>query len=214
MKTEIVASDVTILDLLRKREQMTVAELSEAMGVTATATRQRLTRLMAQEFVGRKSQSEGRGRPVHRYYLTESGRRKTGENFAELAVALWQEVSEVDDPTIHRGLLQRLSHRMAEVFGRQIRGGTTRQRMDSLVEFYASRRIPLSVDEQSGSPVIKAHACPYPGLAERDRSLCAMEKMMFAEILERDIRLSECRLDGEACCAFEVRDSQDVAGAR
>ena len=41
-------TDVTVLDLLRKSGGMRVSELSQAMSVTATAVRQRLTRLMAQ----------------------------------------------------------------------------------------------------------------------------------------------------------------------
>ena len=79
---DLVPSDVTILDLLRKRRWMSVSEFRDALGVTATAVRQRLTRLMAQGYVRREAiESSGRGRPSHRYELTTEGRRKTGANF-------------------------------------------------------------------------------------------------------------------------------------
>ena len=90
MADEFVSSDVGILDLLRKRDTMSVPELAECLQVTATAVRQRLTRLMAQGYINRSSVKASRGRPAHRYVLTNKGRRKTGANFADLAMALWQ----------------------------------------------------------------------------------------------------------------------------
>ena len=44
----LIPSDIAILDLLRKRDGMTVADFEAALGVTATAVRQRLNRLLAQ----------------------------------------------------------------------------------------------------------------------------------------------------------------------
>ena len=64
MSSEIVPSDVAILDLLRKRDTITVSELAKILEVTATAVRQRLTRLMAQGYVQRTATKAGRGRPV------------------------------------------------------------------------------------------------------------------------------------------------------
>jgi predicted ArsR family transcriptional regulator len=211
VNTEAMPTDDTLLDLLRKDESMTVAELSRAMGVTATAIRQRLSRLMAAGYIDRTSSGGSRGRPTHQYRLTALGRRKTGENFADLAIALWEEIRQVEDPTVRRGLLQRISKRLAGHYGGQIQGGTVTQRMESLARLFAQRRVPLGVEHERGLPVLKAYACPYPELAEQDRSVCAMERMMFAEVLGEDIRLNECRLDGSSCCTFELRESVPAA---
>ena len=35
------------------------------------------------------------------------------------------------------------------------------------------------------------------------RGICAVEKMLFSNLLGGDIRLSQCRLDGHTCCTFE-----------
>ena len=68
------------------------------MGVTATAVRQRLQRLMAEGLIERHTERKGRGRPNHRYSLTEKGERSAGTNFSDLAVVLWEEIKAVDDP--------------------------------------------------------------------------------------------------------------------
>src|SRR5688500_6220015 len=101
------------------------------MGVTATAIRQRLTRLLAQNDIEREVQRVGRGRPGLRYAWTEKGRRRAGANFADLAIALWQEVREIKDPEVRRGLLQRISHRLAALYATRINGSTLDERMES-----------------------------------------------------------------------------------
>ena len=72
-------SDRTIVDYLRRHPSATVGDLVGFTGVTATAVRQRLTRLMSQGLVARESTAAGRGRPMHRYSLTQAGIRSGRE---------------------------------------------------------------------------------------------------------------------------------------
>ena len=37
--------------------------------------------------------------------------------------------------------------------------------------------------------MLTAHACPYPELAEEDRTICSLEKMLFSELLRQDVDL-------------------------
>ena len=101
-------SDSDIVDLLRETGSMCVAELARATDVTPTAVRQRLSRLMKQGIVGRHALRSGRGRPSHRYVLTEKGQRQSGSNFVDLAMVLWQEIRSISEPAIRRGLIARL----------------------------------------------------------------------------------------------------------
>jgi predicted ArsR family transcriptional regulator len=204
MQTELVSSDTTILDLLRRRQSLTVSELAALLQVTATAVRQRLVRLMAQGYVERQTSRERRGRPSHQYRLTSAGKRKTGTNFADLAIALWEEIRLIDDLQVRRGLLARIASRLAETYVDQIQGETTQEKMKSLAEIFEQRQIPFDVDVIQELPVLTALACPYPTLAEQDRSVCAMERMMFEEMLGEMVKLAHCRLDGSTCCTFEL----------
>jgi len=267
-------SDSDIVDLLRETGSMCVAELARATDVTPTAVRQRLSRLMKQGIVGRHALRSGRGRPSHRYVLTEKGQRQSGSNFVDLAMVLWQEIRSISEPAIRRGLIARLAKRMAGFYADRIQGDTARARMQGVAEVFGDRHVPLSVDtvttpaepevtvaEASGpaatvsaesdatisaepgvrvpavenplkvidlaatksasaaaaktgwtkrpgvateSAVLTVWACPYPELAEVDRGICAMERMMFAELLEQDVRLTACRLDGDPCCRFQT----------
>jgi len=210
MHNEIIPSDITILDLLRKQTSMSVSQLAESMQVTATAVRQRLNRLLAQGYIQRELSRAGRGRPSHRYSLTEQGRRKTGSNFADLAMALWQEIRTIKDLEVRRGLLQRVARRLAEQYADQIAGETVEERMERLCELFEERQIPFSVDRSGALPVLTALACPYPDLAEKDRTICSMEKMLFSELLGENLRLTQCRLDGESCCTFQAPEVDSI----
>ena len=200
--------DVTLLDCLRKADALTVSELGGLMGVTATAVRQRLSRLLDLELIERSAAPAGRGRPSYKYRLTEQGRRQTGSNFADLALALWDEVKSIADPEVRRGLLQRLSARLASFYASEVEAGDVQARMQAVAALLSSRKIPFEVEVHDELPVLTALGCPYTELAEKDRSICAMERMLFTELVGEKLNLSSCRLDGSSCCTFELAKDQ------
>jgi DeoR family suf operon transcriptional repressor len=211
MSTQSETSDKAILDYLRRGGAATVVELAQEMGVTATAIRQRLQRLMADGLIARRTQRKGRGRPNHRYWLTDKGERLAGSNFADLAIVLWEEVKSVEDPAVRRGLVNRIADRLAELYRGRVTGESLRQRMESLVGLMDERDIPFHADFSGDLPVLSALACPFPELAKLDRSVCTMEKLMLSDILGEGVQLGGCRLDGAPCCTFSPSDPSPVA---
>lgn len=203
MEFSIESSDGQLLELLRTSEPQSVSQMCDALGVTSTAVRQRLTRLMGQGMIQRQVVRCGRGRPSHRYQLTEKARRQVGSNFADLAIVLWEEIRAVRDQEVRRGLLRRIATALAKNYEGQISGQTTEERMKSFSALFAERRVPITVDASGELPVLTLEDCPYPRLAEEDAGICAVEKMMFAQLFDGDVRLSLCRLNGDSCCQFE-----------
>lgn len=197
------SSDAELLDLLRSNGSMSVTELAQVIEVTPTAVRQRLSRLMAQNLIGREAIRAGRGRPKHCYQLTQKGLRLTGSNFTDLALALWREIGAIEDLHVRRTLLQRVVKALASGYAREMEGRTTTERMQALSRILGQRRIPFTVEGEGSMPVLTAHACPYPELAETDRSICTLEKILFSELLGQDLQLSQCRLDGASSCQFQ-----------
>ncbi|MEX2142371.1 MAG: MarR family transcriptional regulator [Pirellulales bacterium] len=200
----VETSDSQVLDLLRRHGPLAIGDLTDHMGVTRTAVRQRLTRLVAGGLVGRDAARLPRGRPSHRYSLTEKGRREAGHNFGDLAVALWQEVRSVKDPEVRSGLLQRLAKSVASTYASRVTATASADRMQQVAELMSERNVPFSVEGSPELPVLTAWACPYPTLAEQDRGVCAMENMVFTELVGEKVKLSECRLDGGTCCRFQT----------
>jgi DeoR family transcriptional regulator, suf operon transcriptional repressor len=206
-KEESNSSDESLLDLLRRRGGLTVLELEEFMQVTATAVRQRLSRMSAMGLVERKVHKAKRGRPVHRYELTAKGRRLAGDNFADLATVLWEELREIQEPQVRKGLLQRVSDRLSRTYRDKVNGASAGERMQAISELFSDRKVPFATEAKNGLPVLTALACPYPDLAEKDRSICAMERMLFSDLVGEKLTLESCRLDGDSCCSFELSNA-------
>ncbi len=204
MSIQSPSTDADFLDLLRTTGPLSVAELADAMEVTPTAVRQRLTRLMGQEIIQREALRNGRGRPKHRYWLTDKGMRMTGSNFTDLAMALWKEVRALEDLELRREMLRRIARALARGYANQIQGSSPAERLHSVAEILAQRRIPVTVDDSSPHPTLTTQVCPYPALAEQDNSICTLERMMFSELVGQDVKLTQCRLEGNAQCQFQV----------
>ncbi|MEZ6072762.1 MAG: MarR family transcriptional regulator [Pirellulales bacterium] len=196
------SSDSGFLALMRRNGPMSVAELGEATSVTATAVRQRLSRLMADGLVRRETDRSGRGRPSHRYSLSEKARQRVGSNFADLAIVLWEEIRRVNDPEVRQGLLARVASSLAERYADRVEGKNLVDRLRAAGDVFDERSVPFEVDDSRELPVLRALECPYPTLAERDRGICAVERLMMAELIESDVKLTQCRLDGHSCCEF------------
>jgi DeoR family suf operon transcriptional repressor len=193
-----------VIDLLRLRDALGIGELAESLGVTATAVRQRLDRLMRAGLVERSTVSKPRGRPAHAYRLTEAGRRLGGDNFRDLALVLWREIRGVRDPAVRSGLLGRIGSALAATYRPAIRGSAVAERLESIAAILRERDICCSVAVEGDQrlPVLTSHACPYPDLAEEDRGICAAERLMLQDLVGTDVRLDECRLDGGTVCRF------------
>lgn len=191
-----------------------VGELIEKLGVTATAIRQRIERLLEAGLIDRQKVASGRGRPSFVYRLTERGQWCAGADPTDLAEAMWQEILDLDDHELRSRLLggvaKRIGRRFAERFelGRGGAATTLDERMRHLVDLLAERRIAtrivFDVQPVSSLPVLDIPSCPYPALrdATADRSMCQLETAMLSEALGQPIRLSSCLLDGDPVCRF------------
>ncbi len=209
-KHQLSQNDRAMIALLRKAPSMTVCDLTFAMGVTATAVRQRLNRLMALELVERSHAVEGRGRPSHHYALTDKGRRSSANNLDDLAVVLWEEVQKIPDPGTRQRVIAGAVERLAEKYELETSGSTVQERMQSVVKLFANRQISISLETTSGLPVIKVDGCPYPTLAQENHDICNLEKELFARVIGHPIDRCQCRQDGDQCCTYEAGKATDV----
>lgn len=207
MTTPVSDDDREFLSRLHRLEKPTVQTLCDAVGVTATAVRHRLTRLEDARLIERvRLETTGRGRPAYGYRLTERGRGSLGDNSAMLAQALWQEVSKIEDESVRETLLERLRTSLAEQYGGEVSGETPAERLTALSK--RLRELGLDVDVQTSDdgllPVLQEHCCPYSDVAGGDHSICELEEQVFSAMVGAPVRLKSRCGDGSGCCEFEL----------
>jgi predicted ArsR family transcriptional regulator len=201
-------SDRELLDLIRRHGPLTVTEMAERSGVTGTAVRNRLSRLLGSGLVERRAEHGSRGRPRHRYQASVEAHKRLGQNYADLAVALWEEMmGTVEDRKLRRLLFTRLTDRLAEVYRSKLTGEEWEGRLVQLSHMLHDRGVEAEVArDDAGLPTaLRQHSCPYYELAESDRAICALERKMLEKVLGRALRLSQCRLDGDRSCDFQAK---------
>ena len=215
--TDVRSVDRELLDALRSGESMGIHELIERLGVTATAVRQRIERMLEGGLVEREKVVAGRGRPTYSYHLTLLGHRRAGADHAELADAMWHEILAIEDVELRKtlldGIARRLGRRYRDQGGHRCESDSLEDRMHSLSQVLAGHRIAADVVLRGNLPVLGFRACPHPDLAsEADRrAMCHLEEQMLSEALGSEVHLQSCRLDGDHCCQFAAVDS--VGGA-
>jgi predicted ArsR family transcriptional regulator len=202
-------SDRALLDLIRRNGPLTVPEMGESLGVTDTAVRNRLARLVGSGLVVRRTLlHQGRGRPRHTYEASVEAQKRLGQNYTDLALALWEEMmTSVADRKLRRLLFTRVTERLAETYRSQLSDHEWEGRLVQLANVLHDRGVEAEVarDAITATPILRQHSCPYYELAEADRAICALERKMFEKVLGRSLKLSQCRLDGDRFCDFEAK---------
>jgi predicted ArsR family transcriptional regulator len=212
-----------LLQLLREGEPKTIDDLKQGLGVTATAVRQRIERLLESGLIERQKVVLGRGRPVFQYALTIDGHRHAGADASEFAEAMWREIMTLRDSPIRRRLISAIARRLGKMYATRLQSAgsanntaispvgpqsSLEDRMRSLTTVLTRSQIRAGVHfagpKATELPVLDIGACPYPTLRDNpsDRSLCKMEEEMFSEALGAPVQLTSCRLDGDHCCQF------------
>jgi predicted ArsR family transcriptional regulator len=195
---------------MRGGEVWGVGELTELLGVTATAIRQRIERLLELGLIDREKVVAGRGRPTFRYRLTVTGHRDAGANPADLADAMWREIVALEDETIRNKLVSAVATRLGRQFALQVEADQTEnsfeERMQKLSEAMSARQMVAEVTTAGELPVLDIGMCPFPTLTDvsDDRAMCRLEEQMISEALGQPVHLSSCRLDGDDCCQFSA----------
>ncbi len=208
--------DRQLLRVFRGGRSLGISELIDALGVTATAIRQRLQRLLEAGLIQRRKVIAGRGRPAFDYCLTVQGQRQSGADPTDLTEAMWQEILALADTDLRKGILSGVAKRLGRSYADRI----TASAADADADLSLGEKMRLlsgalagqQVDTRSGAsrggtanlPLLNICVCPYPVLrdAAQDRSMCQLETEIFSEALGAPVELSSCVLDGDASCHF------------
>ena len=207
MRLAIDRNDQMFLDRLHKMCGGTIQEICDAIGVTATAIRQRLARLEGHGLVVRELVRAGRGRPHHVYRVSDEGLRHLGENYRELALVLWRALHQVTDSAAKTAIMNSVREGLVREYGRVSISGSLPDRMQQLRDELNSHGFDVEFDDAGQLPVLRENSCPYQDLATADPSICAMEAQVFRQILNADVELTQCCLDGHGSCEFQVQES-------
>ncbi len=198
-----------ILKLLQRYGAMGIKDLRRELGMSDTAVRQQLRSLRADGLIRASNRvAQGPGRPGRVYELSEEARRLFARYSEDLVLNLYAELMADQGQDVVRRLLDRVGKRLAEQYQKEVTGELLHDKVRSLAAVLDGRGIMSDVSHEAELIILHEFSCPYHELAAAHREICDMEKNMIAEVLNADVELTNCMMDGYSGCSFTVRPSE------
>ncbi|HEY54444.1 MAG TPA: winged helix-turn-helix transcriptional regulator [Caldilineae bacterium] len=195
-----------IIQLIQRHGSLDIKELRSALGVSDTAIRQQLRRLQADGLIrASRAPSRGPGRPGQVYELTPEARDLFASYSEDLALNLYAELLADQGPEVVSRLLDRVGARLARQYEGQITGKALQERVHSLSQILDDKGIMSDISRDADVIFLHEYHCPYHELAEVHREICEMERGVMAQVLNADVELTVCMMDGHHSCSFAVR---------
>lgn len=194
-----------IVNLLARRGPCTIAELVAALGVTTTAVRQQVNRLVARRWLIRTRRRQGPGRPADVFALSDDARRMLGGQAEELSRLLLEQIAEMPGRGRRRALLQAVSNRMAQNAQQFVGDGPPGERLRRLADHLSREGVLAEAETGRGAQRLTVYTCPFYGVAVAHREVCDMERAAFSTLLGDALALERCVLDGHEHCEFRSR---------
>lgn len=202
-----------IVQLLRRRDECTVADLAGALEIAPTALRRHLEILAGEGTVEYRAVKQATGRPYFAYRLTEQARDAAVNGYPRLLERLVTEVAALDrEQTASKDggeLLElvfgAMSEHLAADYRERVHGDTLEERVSSLTEALREEGIVERWDKQADGFHLLTSACPHRRAALASHGLCSSETRAISLLLGTEVEQVGRVVDGAPVCEYLVR---------
>lgn len=202
-----------ILEIIKEQGDVTVAELAHRLDMAPVSVRHHLDVLQGENLISspRVRRPGTVGRPQQIYALTDAASAYFPRNHESLAARMLDEIKTV----LPAEQLHALFERMADGVARDVHplpeDASLDQRIDHAVDFLNERGYLARSEKQDDHYLLVTLNCPYAGVAEQHRELCAMDLRLMNHLLGLSptpiTRLSE----GGCRCTYRIDPDQHVS---
>ncbi|MGB4596163.1 MAG: methanogen output domain 1-containing protein [Anaerolineaceae bacterium] len=195
-----------ILTTLLNKQNATIAELAEIVGINGISVRHHLINLQAEDLVASEEQRHGVGRPRFTYHLTDKGIEKFPSNYLRLTDNILTELKrtlpddQLTDLFTHIGLDLANKHRVSD------NSLPLTEQLEVLSRNLLEEGYRLSWDRTNGSISLYNKNCPYHNIAVMHPEICCIDHTMFANILTKPAVAQYCMARGDPQCIFSIID--------
>ena len=202
-----------ILEIIKEQGDVTVAELALKLVMAPVSVRHHLDVLQGENLIcsPRVRRPGTVGRPQQIYALTEAANAYFPRNHESLAVRMLDEIKAVLPPAQLHALFERMADGVARDASPLPVDAPLEQRVEHAVDFLNEKGYLARCEKQDGHFLLYTLNCPYAGVAEQHRELCAMDLRLMNHLLGVSptpvTRLSE----GGCRCTYRIDSVQNPA---
>lgn len=194
-----------ILTLLKMNGGLTTSDLSDMLGISATAVRRHLNTLEAQSLVSHRTEQRGMGRPSFIYELTAGASNVFPQSYAAFATEMLEVLLELDGNEKLAELFDRRQEKRREQYVSRTRGETLSARVASLARLLEGEgRMTTWEQLEDGRFILREHNCPILNVAQEFDHPCRCEIDMLRDILNAKVKRIGHIPDGDIACVYEI----------
>lgn len=194
-----------ILEILKHRGQATVDELAKELGITLMAVRLHLVVLERDGLVSRSTVRTGPGRPTLIYRLTDRAEDAFPKAYDGLANDLIAAIRREYGPQGVERLCVAAGREKAAGLRERLGSEPPERRIAGYVQMMTEQGHLLKVDTAENGFFVHRYSCPYYRVARVNREVCVMHRKALADLMEAEVDMVSCLLDGDLHCSHLVR---------
>ncbi len=202
-----------ILELLKKKRELSVSGLKQHLDITEMAVRKHLVKLEGEHLINSRTVRQPMGRPVIFYSLTGEGEKLFPNNYDKIAVEILRDIQESLGTDAIDQLFENREKRMRKKYVRRIyEEDTLKDKVLDLVDVqnesgYMAEYIESKDDNEFS---FAQYNCPIIAIADRYDKPCHCELNLFKEVLGTEqVERVECIAKGGKSCKYLVKESKD-----
>jgi predicted ArsR family transcriptional regulator len=199
--------------LFKKRESLTIDELSSSLRITRPATRQHLMALERQNWVERGEVLMTGGRPGQTYRLSARGQDLFPKQYSWFSEVLLETLkSQMGSPGL-RELMVKLGKEVATQIQEKVPGPDLKGKVEQVAQIMNDLAYQAEASftgkEAPGSPqVINATNCVYHALATRFPEVCQFDLTLLTELTGAQVVHEQCIIRGGGTCRFRFKAAE------
>ncbi|MDB5104100.1 MAG: transcriptional regulator [Fibrobacteres bacterium] len=201
-----------ILDILKREGAQDAKGLAKRLGITPMAVGLQLSSLVEEKLVAAQpepAQPGKRGRPVHRWVLTDAANRVFPDAHAVLTAGLLGSLQEIYGPKGMQKLLDARTRHQEEEYGKAIPPGAgLKERVKALAEIRDREGYMTEIEPTPGGGfrLIENH-CPICTAAKTCQGFCQSEWQVFSKVMGpgATVTREEHLLSGARRCVYSIR---------
>lgn len=203
----------TILEILRRRKQVTVDDLTKELKLAPATVRRHLDILMRDAYIDVQQVRRETGRPHYVFSLSEAGEDLFPKHYVRLTNRLIEEIVALgpEETEGRRGaelaelVFNRMADRLAQAYGPRVTGVTLDERVGQVVEALAEEGIVLDPRPTEGGYLLVGHGCPCRRVRDTHGQVCTHHLRLLSTLLNAQVEPVEpSSLEGEMYCAYRV----------
>jgi predicted ArsR family transcriptional regulator len=194
-----------ILDILRRRHEATIEELTHTLALSPATVRRHLDILQRDGYVSVRPVRRDTGRPHYAFAVTQTGENYLPQHYMRITGRLMKEIvaltpEETAGRTGHElaGLVfARMTDDMVQVYAPQVTGHTLASRVAEVVDALANEGLVFEVTPQGSGYKLRGVDCPCRHMGEGQSDVCRYDGRLLSRLL--GVQVEAVPETGEGC---------------